>query len=331
VVAASAGNHAQGVAFASSLLGIHATIVMPVDASIAKQTATKAYGGEVILFGKNTDEALTYARKLAEKGQTFVHPFDDEEIMAGQGTIGLEILEDLPEVDAVVVPVGGGGLITGIASIVKKKKPRVRICGVQAIQAPAGFLSWKKKKIVEVKVKPTLADGIALKRVGDIPFPILRDQVDQMVTVGEDEIASAIFTLMERKRIIAEGAGAAPLAALLTGTARISGRRIVLVISGGNIDVHLLDRIIEKGLALTGRLIRLEVSLRDIPGALAKIADLVGRHHANFLHVIHERTAKDIPIGYSRVVLALETRGLDHTREIRNALREEGYEFRVLS
>ena len=178
---------------------------------------------------------------------------------------------------------------------------------------------------------PTLADGIALRRVGEVPFPIIRDRVDQMVTVGEDEIASAILTLMERKRVIAEGAGAAPLAALLSGTERIPGHKIVLVISGGNIDVHLLDRIIEKGLAQTGRLMRLEVPLRDIPGALAKIADLVGRHHANILHIIHERTAKDIPIGYSRVVLALETRGLDHTREIRKALSEEGYEFRVLS
>ncbi len=330
VVAASAGNHAQGVAFASSLLGLHATIVMPVGASMAKQTATRAYGGEVILFGQDTDEALAYAIKFAEKGQTLIHPFDDEQIMAGQGTIGLEILEDLPDVDAIVVPVGGGGLIAGIASIVKKKRPRVRICGVQAIQAPSAFLSWKKK-IVEAEGMPTLADGIALKRVGQVPFPIIRDRVDQMVTVGEDEIASAILTLMERKRVIAEGAGAAPLAALLSGTDKISGHKIVLVISGGNIDVHLLDRIIEKGLAQTGRLIRLEVPLRDIPGALAKIADLVGRHHANILHIIHERTAKDIPIGYSRVVLALETRGLDHTREIRNALREEGYEFRVLS
>ena len=331
VVAASAGNHAQGVAFASSLLGVHATIVMPVGASMAKQTATKAYGGEVILFGQDTDEALAYASKFAEKGQNLVHPFDDEQIIAGQGTIGLEILEDLPDVEAIAVPVGGGGLIAGIASIVKKKKPRVRICGVQAVRAPSAFLSWKKRKIVEAKVMPTLADGIAIRKVGQVPFSIIRDQVDQMVTVGEDEIASAILTLMERKRVIAEGAGAAPLAALLSGTERISGHKIVLVISGGNIDVHLLDRIIEKGLAQTGRLMRLEVSLRDIPGALAKIADLVGRHHANILHISHERTAKDIPIGYSRVVLALETRGLEHTREVRSALREEGYEFRVLS
>ncbi len=331
VVAASAGNHAQGVALASSLLGIHATIVMPVEASMAKQMATKAYGGEIILFGQNTDEALAYARKVAEKGRTFVHPFDDEQIVAGQGTIGLEILQDLPEVDAIVVPVGGGGLISGITSIVKKRNPRVSICGVQADHARSAFLSWKKKRVIGAKVLPTLADGIALERVGEIPFSVIRDQVDQMVTVGEDEIASAILMLMERKRVIAEGAGAAPLAALLSGRWKIAGHKIVLVISGGNIDVHLLDRIIEKGLAQTGRLIRLEIPLRDTPGALAKLADLVGRHHANILHIVHERAAKDIPIGYSRVILALETRGLDHTREIRSVLKKEGYEFRILS
>jgi len=253
VVAASAGNHAQGVAFASSLLGIQSTIVMPAGASIAKQMATRSYGGEVILFGQDTDESLSYAKKLEEEGKYFIHPFDDEQVISGQGTIGLEILEEVPGVEAIVVPIGGGGLISGIATIVKKKRPKVKIIGVQAAHAPSAFYSWKRKEIKEVKVKPTLADGIAIRRVGEKTFPIIEKKVDEILTVEEDEIASAILMLMERKRVVAEGAGATPLAALLSKRGRIGEKKVVLVISGGNIDVHLLDRIIEKGLSQTGR------------------------------------------------------------------------------
>jgi threonine dehydratase len=331
VVAASAGNHAQGVAFASSLLGIRATIVMPEGASIAKQMATRSYGGEVILHGQDTDESLTYAKKLEEQGKYFIHPFDDEEVIAGQGTIGLEILEEAPGIEAIVVPIGGGGLISGISTIVKKRRPKVKIIGVQAAHAPSAFYSWKKREIVEVNVKPTLADGIAIRRVGEITFPIIEKNVDEIVTVREEEIASAILMLMERKRVVAEGAGAAPLAALLSKRKEIKARRIVLVISGGNIDVHLLDRIIEKGLSQTGRLVRLGVILRDIPGALAKLSGLVAQYQANILHIIHERAAKDIPIGFSKVVLVLETRGPDHIREIKRGLAENGYSIQMLS
>ena len=331
VVAASAGNHAQGVAFASSLLGIRSTIVMPEGASLAKQMATRSYGGEVILFGHDTDEALGYAKKMAEGGKTFIHPFDDEQVIAGQGTIGLEILEEVPGVEAIIVPVGGGGLISGIATIVKKRKPRVKIIGVQSAHAPSAYLSLKEKKIVEVKVKPTLADGIAIRRVGEITFPIIQKKVDEIVTVQEDEIASAILMLMERKRVVAEGAGAAPLAALLSRRWEIRPKKVVLVISGGNIDVHLLDRIIEKGLTQTGRVVRFGVLLRDVPGALAKLCDLVAQYHANILHIIHERAAKDIPIGFSKVILVLETRGPDHIREIKKGLREKGYFLEMLS
>ncbi|MEW6374757.1 MAG: threonine ammonia-lyase [Thermodesulfobacteriota bacterium] len=266
VVAASAGNHAQGVAFASSLLGIQSTIVMPEGASLAKQMATRSYGGEVILFGQDTDEALNYAKKLVQSGKTFIHPFDDEQVIAGQGTIGLEILEEVPSVEAIIIPVRGGGLISGIATIVKKRRPRVRIIGVQSAHAPSAFSALRRKKIVEVKVRPTLADGIAIRRVGEITFPMIQKGVDEIVTVNEDEIASAILMLMERKRVVAEGAGATPLAALLSKKGRIKPKKIVLVISGGNIDVHLLDRIIEKGLAQTGRVVRLGVLLRDVPG-----------------------------------------------------------------
>jgi threonine dehydratase len=331
VVTASAGNHAQGVALASSLLGIHSTIVMPEGVSLAKQMATQAYGGEVLLFGQTTDEALGYAKKLAKEGRPLIHPFDDEEIIAGQGTIGLEILEEVPDTEAILVPIGGGGLISGIASIVKKKKPGVRIIGVQSLHAPSAFYSLRRKKIVEVRVKPTLADGIAVQRIGEITFPIIQKGVDEIITVNEDEIASAILQLMERKRIVAEGAGAVPLAALLSKRLKIRLKKMVLIISGGNIDFHLLDRIIEKGLAQTGRLFRMSILLRDDPGALSKLTSLVAYYRANILHIVHERAAKDIPIGFSKVILVLETRGVDHIREIKKGLKEKGYPLQMLS
>ena len=331
VVAASAGNHAQGVALASSILGIHSTIVMPEGVSIAKQMATQAYGGEIILFGQNTDDALAYAEKLAKRGKPLIHPFDDEQVVAGQGTIGLEILEEVPGAGAILVPAGGGGLISGIAAIVKKRRPDVKIIGVQSAHAPSAFYSVKKKKIVEVKVRPTLADGIAIQKVGEITFPVIQKWVDEIVTVQEDEIASAILLLMERTRIVAEGAGATPLAALLSKRLKTRSRRIVLVISGGNIDFHLLDRIIEKGLAQTGRVVRMSILLTDVPGALAKLTNLIGQHRANILHIIHERAARDVPIGFSKVILVLETRGSDHIREIRKGLEANGYSLQTLS
>jgi len=324
VVAASAGNHAQGVAIASALLGVPSTIVMPEGASLAKQMATRSYGGEVVLFGRNTDEALEYAQNLAKDGKTLIHPFDDEQVVAGQGTIGLEILEELPDLDGIVVPVGGGGLLSGVASVVKKKRPAAKIIGVQSVNAPAGFLSLKQKKRVEVTVKPTLADGIAIRSIGAINFPILQRSVDEIVTVDEEEIASAILLLMERKRVVAEGAGAAPLAALLANKKKTRPKKVVLVISGGNIDVNLLDRIIEKGLSQTGRMVRLAVLLRDIPGSLLRLTRLMAEHHANILHIVHERADRDIPIGFTRVTLVLETRGPDHIREIQEGLRNSG-------
>jgi threonine dehydratase len=331
VVAASAGNHAQGVALASSLLGIHSTIVMPIESSIAKQEATRSYGGEVVLFGSDVNEALDHARELEKEGKIFIHPFDDEEIIAGQGTIGLDILKEVPEVDTIIVPIGGGGLISGISTIVKKKRPRVEIIGVQSAHASSAVASLRRKKIVEVRIRPTLADGIALRKVGEITFPILQRTVDEIVTVREDEIASAILMLMERKRVVAEGAGAAPLAALFSGRPTTRGKRIVLVISGGNIDVHLLDRIIEKGLSRTGRVVRFEVLLRDTPGGLAKLTSLIAENQANILHIIHERAARDIPIGFSRVILILETRSPNHIREIRRVLKKQGYSIHLLS
>jgi threonine dehydratase len=331
VVAASAGNHGQGVALAASLLGIRSTIVMPEGASLSKQMATRAYGGEVILFGKNTDEALRHAKGLKEDGRCFIHPFDDEEVIAGQGTIGIEILREVPDVDAIVVPVGGGGLISGIAAVVKRHRPQVKIIGVQSVHAPSAYVSLKRKRIVEVEAKPTLADGIALRRVGEIPFSIMKTKVDEMVTVRDEEIASAILTLMERSRVVAEGAGAAPVAALLSRRWKAYGKKVVLVISGGNIDVHLLDRIIEKGMTRTGRVVRLGVLLRDVPGALAELTGLIARKKANILHITHERAARDIPIGSSKVILVLESRGAAHIREIREELQRHGYALEALS
>ncbi len=330
VVAASAGNHAQGVAFASSLLGIRSTIVMPEGSSLAKQTATRSYGGEVVLFGRTTGEALERAKEMAGEGQVLIHPFDDEQIIAGQGTIGLEILDELPEVEAIVVPVGGGGLIAGIATAVKMRRPRVKIVGVESAGAPSALLSLKRSKIVKVDVKPTLADGIAIQRIGELTFPILQKRVEGILTVDDDEIASAILLLMERKRVVAEGAGAAPIAALLSKRWHVAAKRIVLVISGGNIDVNLLDRIIEKGLSRTGRLVRFGVLLRDLPGALAQLSEMIARYGANILHIVHERAAKDIPLGYSRVILVLETRGSDHIRKIKKGL-EKRYPVRIMS
>jgi len=331
VVAASAGNHAQGVALASSILGIHSTLVMPEGVSLAKQMATRAYGGEVVLFGQNTDEALHYAKRLTEGGKFFIHPFDDEQVIAGQGTMGLEILEEVPGVEAIIIPIGGGGLVSGIATIVKKRKPNVKIIGVQSSQVPSAYYSLKRKRIVEAKAKPTLADGIAVQRVGEITFPLIQKGVNEIVTVEEDEIASAILMLMERKRIVAEGAGATPLAALLSKRLKTRLKKIVLIISGGNIDFHLLDRIIEKGLAQTGRLVRMNILLRDVPGALARLTSLVAQYRANILHIIHERATKDIPIGFSKVILVLETRGPDHIREIQKGLQEKGYVLQTLS
>ena len=233
--------------------------------------------------------------------------------------------------ELIVVPTGGGGLISGIATIVKRRRPEIKIIGVQSAHAPSAYYSVKRKKIVVVKARPTLADGIAIQRVGEITFPMIQKGVEEIITVQEDEIASAILLLMERTRVVAEGAGATPLAALLSKRLKTRAKKIVLVISGGNIDFHLLDRIIEKGLAQTGRLVRMSILLRDVPGALAKLTNLIGQHRANILHIIHERVARDIPIGFSKVILVLETRGSDHIREIKKGFEEKGYSLQVLS
>jgi threonine dehydratase len=329
VVAVSAGNHAQGVALAASSHGIPATIVMPEHAPLSKQLATKGYGGNVILHGGSFGEAEEYAKELEKEGYTMIHPYDDEDIIVGQGTIGLEIIDALPEVDSVIVPIGGGGCISGISMALKGRKPEIQVIGVEAVAAPSAFLSRREGKVVSVEPKPSIADGIAIKSVGQITFPIIQQYVDEVVTVGEDSIAAAILMLMERKRIVAEGAGAAPLAALLRGDLEIKGSNCVLVICGGNIDVNLIDRIIGQGLAKTGRIVRIGISLRDIPGSLAGLCRVIATQKANILNIFHDRTSKEIPPGFSRVVLELETAGFDHVREIIGALRKENHQVEL--
>jgi threonine dehydratase len=326
VVAASAGNHAQGVAVAAHSAGVPATIVMPVWASIAKQEATRAYGAEIILYGQSLEEAISRAQELTRNGRLFIHPYDDEEVVAGQGTIALEILADLPETDIIVVPVGGGGLIAGIATAVKAQQPSISIIGVQASACPSAVEALHECKAVRVAAKTTVADGIRVAETGGLAFLVIRDMVTRMVTVSEDEIADAMLLLLERKHVIAEGAGVVPLAALMNGSFDFSpGSTIVLVISGGNIDSALLFRIIRESMVRQGRVWRFSVIIDDQPGALAKLLSVIGNKGGNILHIDHEEGARGVPVRMVKVGLELETRGQAHLAEIRHALDESGY------
>ena len=330
VVAASAGNHAQGVALAAKRAGLPATIVMPEWSSITKQEATKGYGGHVLLEGQSIGDAINKACKLAEAGRTFIHPFDDPDIIAGQGTIGLEILEDLSDTDIILVPVGGGGLVSGIASAAKAIRPEVHIIGVQTEACPGAYRAREQGRPTRVEASKSIADGIAVKQVGDLTFQIIQEKVDDVVLVKEEEIAEAILMLLERKRILAEGAGAVPLAALLGGYVKLhKGRKTVLVISGGNVDSPLLDRVIRKGLFCHGRIMRISVCLEDVPGSLARLLAIIARLKANVLNIYHARSERDLSIHLSRVELELETRGPDQIREILDALENAGYEINV--
>ena len=271
IVAASIGNHAQGVAIAAKSEGIPATIVMPVWTSITKQEATREYGAEVILKGQTFMESLQIAEQIAvDTGKTLIHPYDDPDLITGQGTVGLEILEDLPDVDAIIVPVGGGGLISGVALAAKAIRPQTRIIGVQADACPSAYEALREGKPSVVEEKSSIADAIMVTQVGDADFPILKGKVDEIVLVSEEQIAAAILLLLERKKVLAEGAGAAPLAALLGSSVVLpKGSKVVLLISGGNVDSPLLDRIIRQGLLRHGRIMRLSVTLEDKPGSLA--------------------------------------------------------------
>ncbi len=326
VVAASAGNHAQGVALAASTAGLPSTIVMPEWASISKQEATRAYGGEVILEGQSLADSIKKALELAEEGKTFIHPFDDPSIIAGQGTIGLEILEDLPDADLIAVPVGGGGLVSGICVAARAIRPGVRIIGVQAETCPAALKALETGEIVSVEAYRSIADGITVKQVGRIPLDIMRKEVDQIVLASEDRIAEAVIMLLERKKILAEGAGAVCAAALLSGALKApAGAKVVLVISGGNIDISLLDRVIRKGMSRNGRIMRFCVRLDDVPGALASLLGVIAVAKANVLQIYHNRGGADMSIQQTLVELEVETRNFTHIGEIEAALNEAGY------
>ena len=330
VVAASAGNHAQGVALAARQAGVPATIVMPLGASISKQEATRGYGGEVILHGQNLEESLKAARDLTQTGKTLIHPYDDPDIVTGQGTLALEIFEDLPDPDAIFVPIGGGGLISGIASAAKAIRPQTRVIGVQAAACPSAYDSLKAGRVVRVEAHKSIADGLAVKQIGNLNFDIIRETVDDIVVLQEEEIAAAILMLLERKKVLAEGAGAITLAALLQSAAPIpKDGKVVLVISGGNVDSSLLGRVLRQGLFRTGRVMRLSVCLDDVPGALAGLLARVAQLQANVLQIDHDRSLLELPIYVSRVELELETRGPDHVREINQDLLRAGYPVEV--
>jgi threonine dehydratase len=331
VIAASAGNHAQGVAWAARKLGINATIVMPEEVSIKKLMAVREYSTEIILYGSHYDDASFHAHKLSqETGKIFIPAFDDPHVIAGQGTIGLEISNLLEDGTAIVVPVGGGGLISGIAIAAKALYPNVRIIGVQADYCPSAIHSLDEKRPVAVEVTPTLADGIAIKRPGDLTFSIMRRYVDEIVGVDEEGIAGAIMNLLEKVNIVAEGAGATPLAALMDNKLSTKAKRYVLIISGGNIETSMIDRILQKGSVKMGRLVRIEVNLLDVPGSLWSLLGIIAKEKANILHIFHDRLALDNPIEVSRVKLNLETRGHDHAQGVLDRLREAGYQVRQI-
>jgi threonine dehydratase len=326
VIAASMGNHAQGVAFAAARLGKSAKIVMPVTAPIVKQEATEGYGAEVVLFGESFGEALNYA--LSQEGYEFIHAFDDEEIIAGQGTVGTEIAGKISDADCVLVPVGGGGLIAGIAVAMKALSPATAVVGVQVGAAPSAFFSFKERRISERPPQPTIADGIAIGRVGEKTFEIMKRYVDDMMLVEEDDVAMSILYFLERKKLVVEGAGAVPLAVLFANREKFSGKKVVLVVSGGNIDFTLIDRIIHKGLVTSGRIGVFEVVVDDVPGMLHALSGIIAGRGGNILNVGHERLSPDLPVVKTKVVFTVEMKGKGHFEEILAECKEKGFDVR---
>lgn len=326
LITASAGNHAQAVAYHAGRLGVTATIVMPEATPIMKVANTRSHGARVVLHGANYDEAYAEARRLEQVERlTFVHPFDDPHVIAGQGTVALEILEQEPETDAIVVPVGGGGLVSGVAVAAKALRPGVKVIGVETEVLPCMLQAVEAGKPVTLEPANTVADGIAVKRAGDLTLEHVRRHVDEIVTVSEEEIASAILYLLEREKTVVEGAGAVGVAALMQRKVRgLDGKRVVTIVSGGNIDVNLVARVIERGLVKDGRLVRISVALQDKPGQLAKVSAIVANHRANVIEVHHTR-AFAFRFGDTTLQLTLETRGPEHVDEILRALRERGY------
>ena len=323
VVAASAGNHAQGVALAATALGVSSRVYMPVDAPLAKQVATADYGAEVVLAGETFEESFAAARADPE-GRVLVPPFDDEAIIAGQGTIGLELLEQVPEADTVVVPLGGGGLLSGIAIVIKALRPDIRVIGVQAAGCAAWGPSLAAGRPVEIERGTTIADGIAVQRPGDITFPLIQQFVDEVVEVTEDEICRAVVVLLERSKLMVEGAGAAGLAAVLAG--KITGRQAVCVLSGGNLDAGMLQVIVRFGLTRNGRFLRLRTQMPDRPGALKRLTDLFAEHRVNILDIDYHRDgAIELGVNDVRVLISVETRDFEHGERVIELISAAGY------
>ena len=326
VIAASAGNHAQGVAYSSKMLNIPCTIVMPKGAPLSKIQATKNYGAEIVLEGDVFDDALAHAMELSEKqGFTLVHTFDDDEIIAGQGTVGLEILEQLPDVEAIICPVGGGGLIAGIAVAVKEKNPNVAIYGVEASACPSMAQSLLEKKPITVPSGPTVADGIAVKKPGVRNLEIVEKYVDDLVTVDELEMIRTMFLLLERNKLLVEGSGASSLAALLYKKLNIKGKKVVALLSGGNVDVNFISRIIERGMVEAGRYARFSIIIVDKPGGLQRVLTNITEADANILSVHHTRMGRNIYPGYTEIEIAVETKSHEHILDLQKALTAKGY------
>jgi len=328
VIAASAGNHAQAVAYHATKRGIKAQICMPLTTPLVKVSATRGYGAEVILFGANYDEACEEAlRRCKAHGLTFIHPFDDEAVIAGQGTLGLEMLEQHGDIDAFVIPVGGGGLIAGVACAVKETNPKIRIIGVQSSKLASMKAALEKHELVTLPANKTIADGIAVRCAGTNTFPLVQKYVDEIVTVDEEEIASAILQLLEKEKMLAEGAGAAATAAVLNKKIPNHGQKLGVLVSAGNIDVSLLSLIIERGLVKDGRLVRLRIHLPDHPGALQRLAAVIADQKANIVETNYDRAYYGVVLGDTVIDITMETRGPEHVADLTAALEEAGYPF----
>ena len=328
VIAASAGNHAQAVAYHATQRGVLARIVMPLMTPLVKTSATRGFGADVILHGANYDEACHEALRICDlEGLTFIHPFDDNAVINGQGTIGLELLEQVQGLEAVVVPIGGGGLISGVACALKESNPKIRVVGVQTERLPSMVRAIENGGPVTLPAEATIADGIAVRRSGDLTVPLVQRYVDEIVTVDEEEIANAIMVLLEREKTLAEGAGAVALAALLQKKTSLKGQRTAVLVCGGNIDVSLLARIIERGLVKDGRRVRIRVHLADRPGALHQLTKILSDQRANIVETLHNRAYYGVNLGDTVIDITLETRGAAHITAIGNALEEEGYRY----
>ena len=333
VVTASAGNHAQGVALAASRAGVDATVVMPKFAPVSKVKATRGYGASVRLEGVDYDEAQAYAHQLErEEGRTYVHAFDDPVVMAGQGTLGLEIVDDCPELDTVVVPIGGGGLISGVAVAIKEQLPDARVVGVQAEGAASAAKSLEAGEVTEIDSVDTIADGIATRSVGEGTLAVMEQYVDEVVTVDDREIALALTLLLERAKTLVEGAGAVALAAVLSDAFEYDdGETVVAALCGGNIDLNRLGTVIRRGLVQMGRYLKITIDLKDRPGELERVSSIVARTGANVYAVHHDRTSRDVAVNAAELELELETDDAEHAADIVDALEADGYEVEILS